>query len=131
MTADDPSPPANGPLTARTALLGAAWRGVIPPDPSWLESYATAWPMNRAIEALLAAGADRGQLTALVRAMQFDLLMSVAQLLDDGRDRAHPAHRWRVFEVDDQGHPVRAMVALHESVLAADPTGQADRDAWA
>lgn len=125
------SPQAAPPNNPRSAFLKGAWEGVVDPDGAWLDAYAGAWPMNRAIAALLAAGVDRALLTALVRTMQFELLMAVAQLLDDGQDRGHPDLRWRLFEIDAHGQPLRPLLALHESVLAADPTGQADREAWA
>jgi len=113
------------PQLVRHAVLAAAWRHVVDPDGAWIEAHETAVPMNEPLEALLAAGVDRVALTRLVRAMQFELLAGMCELLDDGRDRVTAA-RWRLFEVDDAGRPARPVVALHESVTSSDPTGEAD-----
>jgi len=113
------------PQLVRHTLLRAAWENVVDPGGRWVEAYSKSYPMNRPLAALVEAGVDRAKLTALVRTMQFDLLAAIAVLLDEGGAPSTSA-RWGLFELDEGGAPARRVLALHESVTAADPTGEAD-----
>ena len=113
------------PQLVREALLAGVWRNVIDPGGAWIEAYRGSYPAGEPLEALLAAGADPGLLTRLVRAMQFELAAALELLLDDRGDRTTSA-RWGLYEVDAEGRPARAVEDLHESLTGADPTGEAD-----
>lgn len=58
--------------------------------------------------------------------MQAQLLFAVCYLLEDPNIQEKQASdvRWRLFLVDDDGHPQEPLSGLHESVLETDPTGR-------
>ena len=81
-----------------------------------------------AIERLLSSGADPRDLTAVVRAMQVELVHAVCDVLDgegfEHYDEAaphHPTCGWRLFEIDADNRPIQVIESLHEDVDDLDP----------
>jgi hypothetical protein len=121
----------------RYLFLRQAWSYVLPDgDTQWIdhriaraderpnEPYAG---VGHCLKRLLAAGADRGDISELVRAMQAEMLGSICYLLDDpGLDDADLSHiGWVLVETDADFNPTdRPISGLHESVLETDPTGR-------
>lgn len=128
-------------------FLRGAWRRIVrEDDPRWadgdLDLGGAPDPSpdgpcagaRAAMSRLLAAGADRSDLGAVVRAMQFKLLFDVCYLLSDpssgwddvdaGLRRELEGVGWSLFETDQAGRPIRSMNGLHELVLSMDPTGR-------
>ncbi len=135
----------DSPQLARTAFLQLAWQLVINEharsgdELAWIESWLR-WPRTQgkpatgvggAIERVLATGADPDDLTDIVRAMQYDLLLNLCDTLDEeglaDLRLGVPAEidiGWRLYEVGPDGKPTRAIESLHESVGAYDPSGR-------
>lgn len=133
------------PQLARIMFLKSAWRLIIDEDKkrdgevAWIESWLR-WGRSQkepqsgvgaAIERLLASGADPDDLTDVVRAMQFELLFNLCDVLDEeGLDELRPLLPkgldvgWRLYEVGPDGKPTRAIESLHESVGSYDPAGR-------
>jgi hypothetical protein len=122
----------------RFLFLRQAWKCVSgEQDDSWIdrqiahfhrrpdEPYAG---VGRALERLLALGADRRDLVDLVRGTQaealfsFSYLLSDPDLLDDEVEEVREMG-WALVEADPEGNPTgRGIGFLHESVLEMDPT---------
>jgi hypothetical protein len=84
--------------------------------------------VGRALERLLALGADRRDLVDLVRGTQaealsnFSYLLSDPDLLGDEVEEVRDMG-WVLVETDDEWNPTnRGIGLLHESVLGMDPT---------
>jgi hypothetical protein len=123
----------NIPQLARFLFLKQAWKLIIPDDDtnwiSQIQQVALNKPGGDAGEAtarLLAAGADEGDLTKVVRVMQWRLLSGLCELLDDpgdiGVEVADVA--WRLFQVDESDRPIAVIGGLVESVLETEPSGR-------
>jgi hypothetical protein len=123
------------PQVARYLFLRQAWTHVVPErDDTWIDAWrelAAASPgapcagIGPALERLLAAGASREDLSAVVRVMQYSTLFGLCYLLDDpGEVEPEVADvAWALVEVDDEGTVGRHIGALHESLLETDPSG--------
>jgi hypothetical protein len=121
------------PQLERYLFLREAWRRVIKDgDASWVEAQMQT-PLNEpggaigpALRRLLDAGADRDDLTTIVRVMQWRLLFDFCYLLSDPglpEDEVRNV-AWGLFQIDEQGRPGRSIDGLHESVLETDPEGR-------
>jgi len=130
------------PQLVRFLFLRQAFRGVIRAhDSNWIREQimqAEADPdgphagVGHALRSLRARGATAGELTALVRGMQTDLLFRLCYVLD------HPLNvdpeletAWGLFQVDAHGRALEPIRGLHLSVFEADPAlpGNCARDA--
>jgi hypothetical protein len=126
------------PQLARFLFLKQAWKLVIDDkDTSWIDEMRQ-FDSNRpggdagpTIARLLSTGAKEGDLTKLVRVMQWQLLFGLCQLLDDPGTIGSEARdiAWRLFQVDEGDNPIAIMGGLAESVLETDPTGREMRPA--
>lgn len=117
-------------------FLRQAWKAVLTDgDDAWIDAHresARKRPddplagVGHALERLLAAGADRGDLTDVVRGLQYELLFSMCYLLGDpGIEEPELEHvTWALFQTDEDGEPMNAIEVLHESCLGTDPTGR-------
>ena len=118
----------------RFVFLRQAWKGVCSEnDDSWIDRQIAAfhrWPdgpyagVGRALERLLALGADRRDLVDLVRGTQVEALAGFSYLLSDP-DLSHEVREmgWALVETDEAWNPTdRGIGGLHESVLSLDPT---------
>ena len=123
----------NIPQLARFLFLRQAWRLVVnDDDSSWLSKMRQIDPnkpggdIGSAMTRLLAAGGHEGDLTKIVRVMQWRLLFGLCQLLDDPGDIEREAGdiAWRLFQVDEDDRPVAIIGGLAESVLETEPTGR-------
>jgi hypothetical protein len=85
---------------------------------------------GRAIERLLALGADRADLVDLVRDTQYETLFGLCYLLGDPglydeADEQVNLLGWALVTTDAQGEPTSQTIdSLHEEVLSMDPTGR-------
>jgi hypothetical protein len=110
--------------------------------PSWVESWLRGLapggvpdhPTAAALHRVLAAGVDVDDLTDVVRAMQYELLYSVCQLLDDPGllgiridvDPDEVAAGWQLMAVRGAPTPDRRPIyELHSSLGEYDPSGRA------
>jgi hypothetical protein len=124
---------------ARLVFLRGAWRSVISDsDTAWIDRHisesekrpdAPGAGAGHALGRLIASGANRDDLSELVRVMQWEVLASLAyQLADPGTVKypsaTVPRVAWALFEVDKRGDPVAEIGMLHESVLETDPAGR-------
>lgn len=121
------------PQLARFLFLREAWKHVVAEDnQKWIcdaasvDSNAPGGAIGPALARLLAQGADKKDLTTVVRVMQWRLLAALCYLLDDpgNLEQEVKAIDWRLFQVDENERPIAVMSALHESVLETDPTGR-------
>jgi hypothetical protein len=124
------------PRLARFLVLRQAWRSVLSEDDeSWIareleycrqHAREPGAGAGLALTRLLDVGAEKRDLTDLVRVMQWRLLASLCYLLEDPGDVEPEASHvaWALFEVDEDGRPGRHVGGLHESVLETDPTGR-------
>lgn len=120
------------PQLARFLFLRQAWKLVVPEgDRHWIDAQngvsldGPGGAIAPALCRVLAQGVDPADLTTIVRVMQWQLLSGLCYLLDDPGD-LEPAVKdvaWRLFQIDEQDRPIAVMGALHESVLATDPSG--------
>ncbi|WP_405525950.1 hypothetical protein OG592_00915 [Streptomyces avidinii] len=106
----------------------------------WSESI-NQWEEPSAIDAipathrLLASGADRSDIAKVARAVAFESIASVLNVLDEGcasdvSDDSLPG--WRLQETTGDGSPTgRSLGGLHESLLETDPSGNEAGDLWA
>jgi len=71
-------------------------------------------------------GAQKEDITTVVRVKQWELLARLCYLLDDPGDVEPEAQdvAWQLFQIDDEGRPTTAITGLHESVLEMDSTGR-------
>lgn len=130
----------------RCLVLRAFWDGVVRAGDAWIERAVASGrdggptifdDAGPALGRLLAAGADREDLTSLVRSMQAMAIDHVCNVLDDSGmvmstypadvAGALKAYDWGLFEVTPNGRIGRPIGGLHESVLqvelGADRTG--------
>lgn len=121
------------PQLARFLFLRQAWKLVVSDDdPSWIseirgiDNNGPGGDIGPAITRLLAAGGQEGDLTKIVRVMQWRLLFGLCHLLDDPGQVESDAGdiAWRLFQVDEGDHPIAVMGGLAESVLETEPTGR-------
>jgi len=127
------------PQYARFIFLRQAWKEILDDDDAaWIDSEiasAAKRPsgpgagIGLALKRILALGADREDLTEIVRVMQWELLSRIAyQLSDPGvveyPDESFPKVNWELFEVDSKNNPLHPIGGLHESILDTDPTGR-------
>jgi len=77
-------------------------------------------------DGLLAGGAKETDLAKIVRVMQWQTLSGLCYLLDDPGNIEKEARdiAWRLFQVDENDHPVAIIGGLVESVLDTEPTGR-------
>lgn len=120
----------------RYLFLRQAWRNVIDEgDVSWIGreiSKAEKRPdapfsgTGIALNKLLAKGADRKDISEVVRGMQADLLFNLWGVLDDPGELEEEGNAvsWCLVEVAEDGQVIAPIQALHESVLDTDPTGR-------
>ncbi len=123
----------NIPQLARYLFLRQAWRKVLPPsETSWIDAdlstdaNAPGGGIVRALRNAESAGLSREDLTEIVRVKQWELLFQLCYLIDDPQIEETEAQEvaWGLFEVDEDGAPLRRIDGLHESVLDTDPTGR-------
>jgi hypothetical protein len=124
------------PQLGRFLFLREAWSRIVSEtDSGWLReavARADARPsepyagVGQSLKSLLAKGATEREITDLVRGMQAQLLFSLCYLLEDPNIQEEQASDvcWRLFLVDEEGHPQEPLDGLHESVLETDPTGR-------
>jgi hypothetical protein len=124
------------PQLARFLFLRQAWRLVVADgDVSWIDreiQRSKQQPdvpgagLGHALSRLLSSGANREDLTELVRTAQWQLLHGMCyQLEDPSIEESELDHvAWGLFEVDEEGRAGRPIHGLHESVLETDPTGR-------
>lgn len=120
----------------RYVFLRQAWRLVIDEnDHRWIAAEIRAAEQHpdapgagigHSIKRLLASGADRRDLTELVRGMQWTLLSGLCYMLEDPGDLEPEIENmtWGLYEHDRHGNPKYPIDGLHESVLHTDPTGR-------
>jgi len=72
------------------------------------------------VERLLQTGAAEEDLVALVRAQQVQLLVDLAQILDDPSDNDEGV-RWGLWRMDKRGLPLWQLADLRLDVLEVDP----------
>ncbi len=124
------------PQLARFLFLRQAWRQIVSEeDTNWPRENAETSDatsnrpydgMSQALASLIEKGATQEELIDLVRGAQASLLFQICYLLDDPmlEEPELEDFGWGLFQVDREGNPVRAIEALHESVLETDPTGR-------
>jgi hypothetical protein len=124
------------PQRARFLFLRQAWKLILyENDESWITEAKIQSNLNPnqpgaaigpALERLSAAGAQKEDITTVVRVKQWELLARLCYLLDDPGDVEPEAQDvlWQLFQIDDEGRPTAAITGLHESVLEMDPTGR-------
>lgn len=110
----------NIPQLTTFVLLREFWKRVVPEgDRTWpRRCYGTnddgrGGALRRVLDRV-----DRDDLTAIVRAMQIDLLRELVCVID-GLFNLGPELRdvrWGFFELDEQGRPVRPIDCLHELI---------------
>lgn len=123
------------PQLARYLFLSHAWRHVVDEgDESWIDIWleeaehhpdAPGAAIGPALRRLLASGAARGDLTDLVRVMQYSVLFNLCRLVDDPPPAIATisGQQWALVEVDDEGTVGRHIAGLHDSLLDTDPSG--------
>jgi hypothetical protein len=132
----------------RAAVLRMLWDLVVDEsayagtEPAWIESWLR-WSRSQkrattgvaaAIERVLARGVDPEDLTDIVRAMQYDVLLNMCDLVDGEhvaplRERVPslPEMSFRLYAVQEVAGapvPVWPIESLHESIPSMDPTGR-------
>jgi hypothetical protein len=125
-------------MGGRRTILRQAWRcAYSEDDDSWIEREIERYRrqpdgpyagIGRALERLLALGADRRDLVELARGAQATMLFGVAYLLNDpglSGDEVEEVRNlgWALVETDEDWTSTdREIGCLHESVLETDPT---------
>jgi hypothetical protein len=121
------------PQLARFLFLRQAWKLVIgESDFGWIsemrqiDSGKPGGDIGPAITRLLAGSGKESDLTRIVRVMQWKILSGLCQLLDDpGNIEKETGNiAWRLFQVDENDHPIAIIGELVESLLEMEPTGQ-------
>lgn len=120
------------PQLARYLFLRQAWRLVVGPnDTNWIserkiDMSGPGGEIGPALQRLLALGAMEGDLSAVVRVMQWRLLAGLCLLLEDPGDLEDEVKNiaWCLFEIDDDGEPIRPLDRLIESLLETDSGGR-------
>lgn len=130
----------DSPQLHRFLFLSKAWSLVVPEDDdSWIDQLITAQQRHpddpyagqgRALDRLLALGADRADIVDLVRATQAEVIFGLCyQLGDPGlhdeEEEQVNSVGWALVATDADGEPTAQVIdGLHESVLEMDPTGR-------
>ncbi len=127
----------NIPQLARFLFLRSAWQYVLAEDDAkWIDAaleHAAQRPndpcagIGPALQRLLNLGANRQDLTDIVRVKQYETLFGLCYLLafPERLDPELGEIGWLLEEVDSHGQVTGRLVdALHESVLSMDPTGR-------
>lgn len=141
--ADDPESWAKSEITeniaqlTRFVFLRAAWRLVVSEDnKTWIDQeidYSFKHPndacsgIGPALQRLLDLGADRQDITDIVRVKQYEMLFNMCYLLDDPGELEPELGKmgWSLHEKDKNGKVTGRLVnMLHESALEMDPTGR-------
>lgn len=109
-------------------LLRSLWRGPIGgwADPDAIDQLPVA-------QRLLAAGANKEDLARLARAVAYEAVFATLDELDTGNDVNVSGIDvgWLVMESAEDGAPTgRALLGLHEDLLAMDPSGRDGADLW-
>jgi hypothetical protein len=121
------------PQLARYLFLREAWRRIVSPDDRhWMDEVIPKDPngaggeLGPAIDRLLAAGGRLGDITTVVRVMQWWLLAGLCVLIDDPGDFESEVAdiRWQLFLVDENDYATEEIGSLIESLLQTDPTGR-------
>ena len=126
------------PQLHRFLFLRQAWKLVSDEnDDSWIDNILTNYKRDpdgdaggRAIERLLALGADRADIVDLVRDTQYGTLFGLCYLLGDPglhdeEDERVRTMGWALVATDAEGEPTSQTIdSLHEDVLSMDPTGR-------
>src|SRR5690349_17315592 len=108
----------NIPQLARFLFLRQAWKLVINDhDPDWIrkhlnsDSAAPGSAIGPALTRLLGHGVAEGDLTTVVRVMQWELLFGLCSLLDDPGEVENELKgiAWRLMQVNEDGDPVAVM----------------------
>ncbi len=104
----------------RYVFMRALWGRVVK-DGRFLDKMRRAPGETRAvIEKLMMTGAQEADLVALVRALQVQLLVDVAQILDDPSDNDEGV-RWGLWRMDKRGLPLWQLSDLRLDLLEVDP----------
>jgi hypothetical protein len=104
----------------RYVFMRALWGRVVK-DGRFLDKMRRAPGETRAvIEQLMMTGAQEADLVALVRALQVQLLVDVAQILDDPSDNDEGV-RWGLWRMDKRGLPLWQLSDLRLDLLEVDP----------
>jgi hypothetical protein len=121
------------PQLARFLFLRQAWKLVISENNlEWISEMRQVDPekpggdIGLAISRLLEGEGNENDITKIVRIMQWKVLSGLCQLLDDPGDIEKEAGEiaWRLFQVDENDHPIAIIGGLVESVLETEPTGR-------
>ena len=120
------------PQLARFFFLQQAWERVVPRgDIEWIDGELGHAPdipggaISPALRRLLDIGADKQDITTVVRTMQWQLLFRLCYLLDGPGywEDFMSDMNWRLFQIDEEGNPIVPIEGLHESVLETEPSG--------
>jgi hypothetical protein len=104
----------------RFVFLRALWTRVVE-DGRFLDRLRRdPGPIRDVVQELLLAGVPEHQLVTLVRAMQVQLLVDVAQILDDPSDNDEGV-RWGLWRMDRRGLPLWQLPDLRLDILEVDP----------
>jgi hypothetical protein len=128
---------------AHFVFLKQAWENIKDEeDTSWIGQYInfgktenaanTFWGrLSSALERMRDKGVANEDIAAVVQTMQYLLLGSLCNQLDDceassinSRDDDWPRVYWTLFQVDDNGSPIQSIGSLHEYSDSMDPTGR-------
>jgi hypothetical protein len=121
------------PQLARFLFLRQAWKQIVAKgDTTWIGRELQVnvdepgGAIGPALKRLLAQGSKEGDLTTVVRVMQWQLLFSFCYLLEDPGDVEVEVKdiAWSLFQTDEAGRPIAPIVGLHESVLETEPSGR-------
>jgi hypothetical protein len=131
------------PQLQRARVLYSLWTSIISSDdPGWIDRELKLFKMSEKarpgsgpsfaphvaiIDRMLQCGFARRDISILVRQMQINALMNICAILDQCGDPPPEAAgtSFALFEVDDQGVPIRPVRALHESVHSFDHEARA------
>ncbi len=104
----------------RFVFLRALWNRVVK-DGRFLDRLRRdPGPTRDVVQQLLMAGVPEEHLVTLVRAMQVQLLVDVAQILDDPSDNDEGV-RWGLWRMDRRGLPLWQLPDLRLDILDVDP----------
>jgi hypothetical protein len=123
------------PQLARFLFLKGCWDHIVTDgDTHWIDAEVANTPEHssgpfagtaHAIRRLLASGANRDDITEVVRGKQAELLHQVCYQLSDPESVVGNKYvTWALVELDETDEPEREICCLHESVLETDPTGR-------
>jgi hypothetical protein len=145
--ADEPERCANSqlaegiPQLALFVFLKQAWSAIVDEkDTSWIDEYIdwgkderasrTFWgKLSQSLESMRLKGVENSDIATVVQTMQYLLLGSICNQLDDCDSSPINAKgewqvRWKLFQVDGNGEPIQDLEGLHEYADSMDPTGE-------